>query len=344
MPVSLQTLAQRFGVDELESLPRDVSPREYFRGCKDGRSFVVMLYPNPDESAHHELSEFIRIGKWLNAQGVKAPALYDADMEECIASFEDLGSMSFGRALRENPDNQEKLYTLAVDVLKTLAANGLPQDGLPQYMDSRIHENRKQFIEYCLAYTRKEKQSEDTLQSFLSAWEDVVSGLPPCPQGLVHGDYHLENLMLQKDEEGIQQCALIDYQDALSGPLPYDLVNILEDARMSVPDDLQKKMIERYCDGLFQGEEKNTFLKWYRVLGTQFHCRVIGLFIKLAAEQNRDSYLIHIERLANYITDALKDPTLSPIKTWFEKEGVDFTSLKDIDGQKIREIFRNISL
>lgn len=344
MPVDPQILAQRFGVNELESLPRDVSPREYFRGEKDGKSFIVMRYPDANEAASQELSEFIHIGEWLNSIGIKAPILYEGDTNECIAAFEDLGNTSFGHILHTDHDKAIRLYTLAVDVLKKLASSGLPKSGLPYYKDSRIHENKRQFVEYCLAYTQKEKQSNEKLQSFLTAWDEVESALPACPQGFVHGDYHLENLMFQNHKTGIKQCALIDYQDALNGPLPYDLVNILEDARMDVPADLRHDMINHYCDGLFDGAEKEVFLKWYRVLGTQFHCRVIGLFIKLAAEQNRDAYLIHINRLANYITDGLKDPVLSPVKTWFEKEGVDFTSLKDIDGQKVRETFRNITL
>ncbi len=313
---------------KLEPLARDVSPRQYFRGVKEGRSFILMTYPDVTPEHRAELLEFIRIGEWLSNNGIKTPKLYDLDKENCKAIFEDLGKISFGKYLQENPSSRKELYILATDILKKLSTIGAP-DNLPLYKDSKIHENRRQLIDYYATFLGKNAD----MQGYIDVWQKIESTLPPCKQGFVHGDYHLENLMYV---DGI--CALIDYQDALYGPLPYDLVNLLEDARIDVPKDLRAAMIDRYCKDM-SASDKDIFLKWYRVLGTQFHCRVLGLFIKLAAEQGRDSYLIHIPRLQNYINYALQDPILSPLKAYFEKEKLDFTPIKDLNGQRIREIF-----
>ncbi len=310
----------------LEPLARDVSPREYFRG--DG--FILMTYPDATPEHRAELLEFIRIGEWLSDNGIKTPDLYDLDKENCKATFEDLGKVSFGKYLQENPSSREELYILATDILKKLSTIGAP-DNLPLYKDSKIHENRRQLIDY---YSPVLGNNAD-MQGYIDAWQEIESSLPSCPQGFIHGDYHLENLMYVDGT-----CALIDYQDALYGGLPYDLVNLLEDARVDIPKDLRAAMIDRYCEGM-NASGKDIFLKWYRVLGTQFHCRVLGLFIKLAAEQGRDSYLIHIPRLQNYISGALQDPLLSPLKAYFEKQGVDFTPIKDLNGRIIREIFNS---
>lgn len=340
--IDLESLAAEVGADALEQLARDVSPREYFRGQKGGREFVLMLYPDVSDRNIHEMQEFIRIGAWLAAQGLKAPALYEAHEDKGYALFEDLGGVSFGRAVQEgvNGFDQDRLYLLACDVLKVLKNAKAPQ-GLPLYRDSRIHENRRQLVDYYMPLKRGKLCSPEVLAGYLAAWQEIEDSLPPCPQGFVHGDFHLENMMLCSREKGAKACGLIDYQDALYGPQPYDLVNLLEDARVDVPPSLQDAVLSRYCEGMGV-EEKKTFLSWYRVLGTQFHCRVLGLFIKLAAEQSRDKYLIHINRLQNYIQKEIQEPVLAPLKAWFQKESVDFLPVKDLNGREIRQAFRDL--
>lgn len=319
----------------------DVSPREYYRGRDaKGRGVIVMRYPDFNEAAQSELQAFIRIGKWLAAQGLKSPELYALHEEQACAVFEDLGATSFGKALREGHD-REKLYTLACDVLIRLKEAG-PMAGLPDYRESGIYAKRRQLVDYYLPLERGVRSDEALAQDYLAVWDEIESALPPCPQGFLHADFHLENMMFVGGEEGIGRCGLIDFQDALSGPLPYDLVNLLEDARVDVPEDLRAKIIDRYCADM-SGDEKEVFLQWYRVLAAQFHGRVIGLFIMLAAEQGRDQYLIHISRLQNYLKKSLEDPVLAPLRRWFAKQGVDFEGPKDFNGEHLRETFRNMT-
>lgn len=337
-----QSLQNEIGAELLSALPRDVSPREYFRGKKQGREFVLMLYPDATKAHLEEMLNFINIGSKLNMVGLKTPELYESNKQRCYSLFEDLGEESFGAYLRSNPKKREYIYELATDVLSVIGANQCLSNNLPLYNQSRINENRRQIVDYYMALQNENITSEKTVKSYLSIWEDIESRLAPCPQGFVHGDFHLENMIHVAHETGVRRCGLIDYQDALSGPLPYDLVNLLEDARVDVPNELRAKIIERYCKGM-NAQDKSIFLDWYRVLGTQFHCRVIGLFIKLSAEQGRDSYLVHVNRLQSYISDGLQNPILLPLKLWFKKEGVDFDSINDLDGDIIRKVFRNIS-
>ncbi len=334
-------LARELGVERLERLPRDVSPRQYFRGYKEGQRFVVMFYSDVNDDSIRELKEFIRIGEWLKGQGLKCPELLGQNEGRGYALFEDLGQTSFGKRIQQGKTDKKMLYSQAVDVLKVLY-NARPPAGLLEFKQTRIYQNQRQIVDYYMPFKRGIRSEEGLLESYRSVWQEIESSIPPCSLGFVHGDYHLENLMYLEQESGIEQCALIDYQDAFLGPLPYDLVNLLEDARVDIPEDLRQKMIVRYCETM-SGEEKDTFLKWYRVLGTQFHCRVIGLFIKLAAEQGRDEYLIHISRLQAYIRSAMQDPLLYPIRAWFEKQGLDFEPINDLDGNLVRKAFQDIS-
>ncbi len=338
--IDINALMREIGVENLTPLPRDVSPREYFRGRKAGQDFVLMLYPEHSPENIKELKDFIRIGNWLQDRGIKSAQDIETNEEKCFALFEDLGEVSFGKALKQNQAPAEELYRLASDVLCVFRdANPL---NLPDYYDGKVHANRRQLLDYYAAFRQGKKVSEEKIQEFFTVWDSIEKSLPPCPKGFVHGDYHLENLIYRPDDAGTKQCGLIDYQDALYGPLPYDLLNLLEDARATVPEDIKKATIDKYCAPM-NSEQKQMFMQWYRVLCAQFHGRVLGLFIKLAAEQNRDSYLIHIPRLQNYIAESLKDPILAPLKSWFDKEGLDFTPIKDLHGDEIRRVFQNIS-
>lgn len=332
----ITALAGELGCESLTPLPRDASVRQYYRGSrKNGRPIILMCYPLTPESGA-ELRQFIRLARWLDKAGVKTPAIYSEDMIRNFAVLEDLGQTSFGKALK-NGEDRAALYTQATDLLRHLRGASVPEN-LPPFEHSCIRYNVRQFVEYCVPMCKGQAAAPEMVNDYLEVWKKIENSLPPCPRGFIHGDYHLENLMWRNASDNNASIALIDFQDALEGPLPYDLVNLLEDARTDVPETLAQSLIARYCEGMSE-EEEGVFRLWYRVLGTQFHSRVIGLFIKLAAEQDRDEYLIHLVRLQNYIEKGVQHPALAPLKDWLAKEGIDFSPVKDLNGAEIREKF-----
>src|SRR5690606_39152237 len=125
---------------------------------------------------------------------------------------------------------------------------------------------------------------------------------------------------------------ILDFQGAMAGPMPYDLANLLEDARVDVPGDLRAAMLARYCADMSVQEEQD-FRVWYRVLATQFHCRVAGQFIRLSVRDGKERYRAYIPRVAGYIRAGLRDPVLKPLKDWFDGQGIDFsgTAIGDAD-------------
>jgi aminoglycoside/choline kinase family phosphotransferase len=125
----------------------------------------------------------------------------------------------------------------------------------------------------------------------------------------------------------------------MTGPVPYDLANLLEDARVDVPADLRAVMLDRYTQGM-NAAENDTFRAWYRVLATQFHCRVTGQFIRMAVRDGKMRYLPMIPRVAGYIRDGLKDPVLAPLAAWFDSQGVDFRTVDGFDVDAVRSAIR----
>lgn len=328
-----QEMVKRIGIEDVRVLPGDASSRAYFRGKWQGKNVIVMLYPEVSAETCSELKKFCDINRKLEKQKIKVAEIYKTKEQEGWALLEYLGKQSFGDCLRNNRETAENLYKLATQtLLKT--KNIKDVQTLPTYYQTRIYDNRRQLLDYYMTFKQERRPDKEHINKFHKIWDDIEKSLPLCPQGFVHGDYHLENLIYTRKKE----CAVIDHQDAFYGPLPYDLVNLLEDARIDVPKDIRSEMFDIYTSDMPE-DKKQSFIMWYKVLAAQFHGRVIGLFIKFAVEQKRDSYLVHIPRLQNYLSEALKDPLLRPLREWFDEVKLDFHSTTPLDGDHVRSVF-----
>ncbi len=330
---------EKHGWKIVSPLGQDSSLRRYFRISGNSQNGVLMESV-PDSSPHamtgHKMGDFLRIADWLRSVGLSAPEILAQDLAHGYLILEDFGDVSFGNLLSRHSregGNPEQIYERGAEVLDHLASQkNLPD--LPRYYDSHVHTRHCYVLEYYVPFLtsfpprveargRLRRESMDPVfqrddgevVEYLRIWKVIEQSLPPCPQGFLHVDFHADNLMFLEGRTGLKQCGLLDFQGAMIGPVPYDLVNFLEDARRDVPEEIRTKILGRYDE---------TFQRWYRVLGTQFHCRVIGQFIKLAGE-GKTQYLAHIPRLENYIKTALHDPLLSPLKIFFDDIGVDFS-------------------
>jgi hypothetical protein len=129
-------------------------------------------------------------------------------------------------------------------------------------------------------------------------------------------------------------CGVLDFQDAMAGPLPYDLANLLENIRRDVPKDVYNSMRKRYG-----GDD--TFNAWFRVMATQFHCRIIGQVFRLAILSGKNDLLQYLPRIQNYIKEGLKDPVLKPLADWMKAEKVDLDVSGPFDIEKLRKFIRS---
>lgn len=273
------------------SLTPDCGHRRYWRVAQGGRRAILV-------EDGQTLAPFVRVAAALRAHGFAAPEVYEAAAP--FALLEDFGAT----ALRALP--QGEALPLAIDAARALAACGglLGALDLPAWVGHRLQQKRMNFV---LDYL-----GQDDTTAFEAAWREAEGALPPVPEVFVHADFHPDNLMRLLSG----RVGLLDFQDALAGPAAYDVANLLEDARADVPPDLRAAMLERYCAGMGPGE-REAFDGWYRVLGTEFHCRVLGLFTRLGGP-----YAAHIPRLHAYIRDALPHPVLAPVSRWFSDAGI----------------------
>jgi len=328
-----ESFLKKHGWSIVSTVGQDSSVRRYFR-LRKGEQTAILMETVPDGSPHatpgHSVSDFIEISEWLNSIGANAPNIYEMDEPHGLLILEDFGGICFKYAAASGED-QSQLYDIASQTLDHIANYPCDLD-LPQYYDSHVHRRHRRVIDWYVPLSRGVKNEDGLVEEYKSIWEDIEKALPPCPQSFVHVDYHAENLMWLPQEQGIKRCGILDFQGAMIGPAPYDLVNLLEDARTDVSQDLKEKILSN------QSEE---FRAWFRVLATQFHCRVIGQFIKMAVMDENERYLQHIPRLEKYLREGLNDPLLAPLKSFFDQQKVDFSSLGDFNSQQVREFIRS---
>ena len=322
-----------------DAVGEDCAFRRYIRLHRGDRTAILMeTVPDGHSIATpgHSLSDFIRIGATLRDAGLHTPEVFHADPLEGYLLLEDFGDLSFKKAIAAGHD-RAALYGLATDVLVKL--RDLGPVALPFYKSSHVHEGRRRIIDWYFPALFGVSNLDGLAEEYLAVWDEIERGLPPCPQGFLHIDYHVENLMLIEGEQGLARCGILDFQGAMRGPLPYDLANLLEDARLDIPPELRAAMLERYAAGL-DAAGRESLMNWYRVLATQFHCRVAGQFIRIALLSGKDRYLQYLPRVTAYLRDGISAPVLLPLRRWFAAQGVDFAQAPDVDIEALRPLIR----
>lgn len=331
----LDAFLQRRGWAGTPLMPvgEDCGFRRYFRLQKDNKSVLLMeAVPDghPNATQGHRMDDFVRLSAYLRDIGLHAPEVYDVDYEQGYMLLEDFGDTSFKLALDGGMDRDE-IYALATDALLHLYQRSSQKDvALDEFKGSYLDKAKQRIVEWYLPVYTQSKTDPALVDEYNKIWDDLAATLPPCPQGFVHADFHFENLMWVDGEEGLSRVGVLDYQGALKGALAYDLGNLLEDARVDVPEDLRQRMLARFCAGM-SAEEEQTFRAWYRFYATQFHCRLMGQFVRLAVNDKKPRYLQFLPRVAGYLREGLKDPLMTPLADWLKAQGLVFDDVPEFD-------------
>jgi aminoglycoside/choline kinase family phosphotransferase len=298
-------------------LAADASFRRYFRLTRDGESAVLMDAPPP----HEDVAAFHRVQRLLCDLGFSAPRALGVDEAAGLMLLEDLGDRTFTRALAEGAP-EEALYRLAVDLLIQLHRAFVPRPGggaeLPPYDDTRLLDEALLLTDWYLPALGR-SPSPAKREGYLAAWRAVLPVARRVPETLVLRDYHVDNLMVLDGRDGVAACGLLDFQDAVLGPLSYDLVSLLEDVRRDVPAKLVAEMRARYLAGM-PGLDRTAFDASYAVLGAQRNAKIIGIFTRLCRRDGKPDYLRHIPRTWGLLEADLAHPALGPVRAWFDRE------------------------
>jgi aminoglycoside/choline kinase family phosphotransferase len=296
-------------------LAGDASFRRYDRLQREACRAVLMDAPPPQE----DVRPFLTVARLLQGLGLSAPAIMAEDVAAGLLLLEDFGDATYTRLLAEGAAEAE-LYALAVDLLIALhrAFDSTAAAIVPPYDDQRLLAEAALLVDwYWPAITGKPTEPR-LREDYLALWRSLLPVARGVPSSLVLRDYHVDNLVLLDGRNGVAACGLLDFQDAVIGPVTYDLVSLLEDARRDVPEDLAAAMLRRYL-AAFPALDRDAFAASYAVLGAQRNCKIVGIFTRLCVRDGKPIYLGHIPRVWRLIERDLSHPALAPMAAWLDR-------------------------
>jgi aminoglycoside/choline kinase family phosphotransferase len=305
-----------WGEADRRLLAGDASFRRYDRLEKaDGARAVLMDAPPPME----DVRPFLSIARHLSALGLSAPAILAEDVAHGFLVLEDLGDDTYTRLLARGHD-EEALYALAVDTLARLhrlSGDAGPPAGLPPYDDARLMAEAMLLPDWYMPAVGLSPDAA-AVEDYKALWAALFPLARAVPDTLVLRDFHVDNLLLLPDRPGVEACGLLDFQDAVLGPVTYDPMSLLEDARRDIDSGLIARMKDRYLDQV-PALDRAAFAASWAVLAAQRHAKVIGIFTRLDARDGKSHYLAHIARLWRLLEEALRHPALAPLAAWFDR-------------------------
>ncbi|WP_198266696.1 aminoglycoside phosphotransferase family protein [sulfur-oxidizing endosymbiont of Gigantopelta aegis] len=296
----------------------DASFRRYFRvSFKQAvlkmpvdQSFVVMDAPPEKES----LTEFISIASSLEKTGINVPHLYAVNEADGFILMSDLGNTAYlsllDSSLNNAPDfaQADKLYSDAMSAL-VLMQVGMQESGterkslaLPEYDAQRLRAEMDLLPQWYIKVHCQQDLDASQQAMLDNTMAVLIHSAQEQPQVFVHRDYHSRNLMfLAAHNPGV-----IDFQDAVIGPITYDLVSLLRDSYIAWPEEKVYAWVEQYrqillSKGLLVKDDKAQFIRWFDWMGIQRQLKVVGIFCRLNYRDGKSNYLNDIPQTLNYL-------------------------------------------
>ena len=298
----------------IDALPGDASFRRYFRLHAPTGTAMLMDAPPPQE----DVRPFQKVAGILHRIGLSAPEIHAADLETGFLLLEDLGDATYTRLIAGGHGEGE-LYQLATDTLVTLHQRfaAAEHEPVPPYDDAAFLREAALLPDWFLPEITGEATPEPVRVDYLARWQAVLPQAREVRQSLVLRDYHIDNLMLLEDRPGVKACGLLDFQDALIGPVTYDLVSLIEDARRDVSPATTTAVLDRYL-GAHPETDRESFERSLAILAAQRHAKVIGIFCRLMRRDGKPVYLRHLPRLWRMLEHRLAHPALAGVRDWID--------------------------
>ncbi|MCP4126376.1 MAG: phosphotransferase [Gammaproteobacteria bacterium] len=293
----------------LEPASGDASFRRYFRATlPDGTTRIVMDAPPENEDCR----PFVDVAGHLVELGLNVPVVYASDLERGFLLLSDLGSRHYLELL--NQGEGERLYADALSALLVMQACGRKEE-LTEYSCELLLREMGLFREWLLGRHLELSLAEGEQQMLDEMFELLVDNALQQPQVFVHRDYHSRNLLATAPPNP----GILDFQDAVMGPVTYDLVSLLKDCYISWPREQVREWVFGYYElalqsGVLRSEHEDSFLRWFDLMGVQRHLKAAGIFARLNIRDGKPGYLQDIPRTLGYIVDLVPEyPELAPL-------------------------------
>jgi N-acetylmuramate 1-kinase len=318
----------------------DASTRSYARLIRDEGVVILMnsprrpdgpaIYDGKSYSAAVHLAEdvkpFVAIAGGLRERGFSAPAIHHADLDAGFLITEDFGSVGFIEG--DPPAPIAERYEAATDMLAALHREILPEIlplapqtsyAIPVFDTDALLVEAGLILEWYLP-DRGVEPSDDLRAEFVTMWRDLLGKPAAAPRTWVLRDFHSPNLIWLGDRSDTGKVGVIDFQDAVLGPAAYDLVSLLQDARIDVPEPLELALLTRYIRARRAADDSFDpagFAELYAIMSAQRNTRLLGTFARLNRRDGKPQYLRHQPRIWTYLTRSLAHPALARFREWY---------------------------
>jgi hypothetical protein len=323
-------------------LQGDASPRRYARLGDGRRRAVLMDAPRQPDGppvraglpysriAHlaEDVRPFVAVAGALGSAGLSVPEILAADLDAGLLLLEDLGDMTFGRAIAAGAP-QAELWRAAVEVLLALrraapatriATSAGDAYTLPRFDRAALEIEVELILDWYWPAVKGAPAPDALRREFQALWAPLLDRMLAEPAGWFIRDYHSPNLFWLPERAGVRRVGIIDFQDALAEPWAYDLASLLQDARLDVPEALERTLLDHYCAEVAACEasfDRARFLASYALFGAQRNTRLVGLWARLLRRDLKPHYLRHMPRTWRYLARNLAHPALAGIADWY---------------------------
>ncbi|MDE0309928.1 MAG: phosphotransferase [Acidiferrobacterales bacterium] len=284
-------------ISSIQFASEDASFRRYFRIVHATRSYIAMDAP----IEHMDIEVFVKIATKFLKSGINVPKIFEWSKEKGFALILDFGSTTYLDILTLS--NADTLYTEAIDALIQLQlATSSEPDFLPPYDARLLNKEMDLFRDWYLPQHKNQEITDEISDVLEHTFGILTSKALEQPRVWVHLDYHSRNLMFTDDHNP----GIIDFQDAVLGPISYDLMSLLRDCYIVWPNYKLKQWIHLYLkkaeqSGMSIDFEPDQFIEWFDWMGIQRHIKVAGIFSRLCYRDGKRKFLDDIPTVMNYL-------------------------------------------
>ena len=309
----------QLGLADVQFAPAsaDASFRRYFRLVAGSMTWVLMDAPPDKENSR----PFIHVAQLMLEAGLNGPRIHAQDLENGFLLLSDLGRQTFLHVINES--NADGLFSAAIDALvRWQLATRLGE--LPPYDDALLRRELALFPDWYVA-RHLQRDLTSAQRDLLAQVDDaLVSNALAQPRVYVHRDYMPRNLMISEPNPGV-----LDFQDAVLGPITYDVVSLFKDAFLSWPEERVRGWARLYWERARSArlpleDDFTAFYRSFELMGTQRHLKVIGIFARINYRDGKPHYLADVPRFIRYVREtASRHVELAPLLKLFDELGME---------------------
>jgi hypothetical protein len=277
-----------------------------------------------------DMRPYVAIAGALRGAGLSAPAIDAFDIDAGLLLVEDLGDRVFTSEVAAG-GSQRELWRAAVDALIALRAVPVPQrlplpDGthyvLPRRDRAAFEIEVELLADWHWPGIKGGPMPPHLRAEFMGLWAAVLDRLLALPGGWFLRDYHSPNLIWIPERAGVARVGILDFQDALNEHAAFDLVSLLQDARTTVPESLERELFDYYCAEVAAREpafERDAFAAAYADFGAQRNTRLLGLWLRLLNRDGKPQYMQYLPRTWGYLERNLRARGLRDLAAWYDR-------------------------